>query len=388
MAWVAIAGIFSASPVLAGEEVSEPTPVDWGMKGVEAIGLKPIFDEYQLQFSGWLAQSFTFNADRPKDRINGFRVFDDRSNDYRINQFSLVFERVLSDGTSFDVGGKIQAIYGMDSRFIHAADVPQADSRFRADPVQIDPTQFYLVARLPVGNGPTVKLGKYVTTHGLEVIDAPGNPLYSHSYLFGFAIPFTHTGIQLDYPITETVGVYYGLVRGWDVLDQDPNGSFFHMAGTTIQWTEKMTTILNVITGPERQDEYTDYRTVVDVTAVYRWTDRFSTAVNADWGNESGVSETGKNWWGVAAYATYKFSPQVSSTLRAEYFRDETGSRLTITGDLTEVTLGADIHPFKKLHNLRFRPEVRWDRSFGDKPFDGGTKHNQFTVAGDVIFTF
>ncbi len=377
----------TAAVNVCAQESTEPAPVEWGMKGVEATGLKPAFDGLGLRLYGWVAQGFTFNVDSPKDRINVFRVFDDRSNDYRFNQLSVILERPLSEGNSFDVGGKVQAIYGSDSRFIHAFDLPEANSPFRDDVVQIDPTQFYGLVRLPLGNGLTVKFGKYVTTHGAEVIDAPGNALFSHSYLFGFAIPFTHTGIQFDYPITDKVNVYYGLVRGWDVF-RDNNSSMSHMVGGTIKWTDRLTTFFNLVTGPEREDENTDYRSVFDFNATYQWTDRFSTTLNVDFGNESGASDTGKNWWGIAGYATYRFSPQVSTTLRAEYFRDETASRLGITGDLTEVTLGVDIHPFKDLYNLRFRPEVRWDHAFGDQPFDRGTMHDQFTVASDVIFTF
>jgi hypothetical protein len=384
---VAVSMALFLSPGVFEAEPADPAPIEWGMRGMEAVGLKEAFDDLHLKFYGWIAQSVTFNLDSPKDRLNVFRVFDDRSNDYRFNQFSMIFERTLAEGTGFDVGFKVQAIYGSDSRFIHARDLPEADSFFRKETVQIDPTQFYGLVRIPVGSGLTVKMGKYVSPLGYEVIDAPGNPLYSHSYLFGFAVPATHTGIQLDYPITDFLGVCYGLVRGWDSITVDPNDTLSHMFGFALKPTKALTTLVNVITGPERPHENTDYRTVVDFIATYQWTESWSTSVNVDWGNERGVSDMGDNWWGVAAYATYKFSPFVASTLRAEYFRDNTGSRLGIAERLVEVTLGVDLHPFKDLYNLRFRPEVRWDHAVGE-PFDRGTKHNQFTLGGDVIFTF
>jgi hypothetical protein len=57
--------------------------------------------------------------------------------------------------------------------------------------------------------------------------------------------------------------------------------------------------------------------------------------------------------------------------------------------DLTELTFGVGIVPFKKFANLKLRPEVRWDHAGAQvKAFDGGAKSNQFTVAMDVLVTF
>src|SRR5436309_1397363 len=56
-----------------------------------------------------------------------------------------------------------------------------------------------------------VKAGKFVTLLGSEVIEAPSNFNYSRSFLFGFAIPFTHTGVLFTPPLGDkfaaTVGV-------------------------------------------------------------------------------------------------------------------------------------------------------------------------------------
>jgi len=38
--------------------------------------------------------------------------------------------------------------------------------------------------------------GKYVTLSGAEVIKSPSNTNFSRSILFGYAIPFTHTGVR------------------------------------------------------------------------------------------------------------------------------------------------------------------------------------------------
>ena len=48
----------------------------------------------------------------------------------------------------------------------------------------------------PSRGGLTLKMGKFTTPMGFEVIEAPEQPAaVSRSFLFGYAIPFTHTGV-------------------------------------------------------------------------------------------------------------------------------------------------------------------------------------------------
>jgi len=369
------------------EAAGESEPIGLAMQALEEAGLGSLFSSLGLKLSGWIAQSYTFNPHKPEDRLNRFRVFDERSNDYRMNQFSLILERPLAEGKGMDWGFKVQTIYGADSRFIHSLDLPEADSPFTKHTVQVDPTQFYSLFRLPVGEGLTVKMGKYVTTLGYEVIDAPGNALYSHSYLFGFAIPFTHTGVQFDYQAADFLSLYYGLVRGWDVVTTDLNSGFSHMFGLGLKPAQELNLLLNLITGPETESE-NNYRTVVDLVATWQPLEKWSFALNVDVGHERLPDAPGSLWWGVAGYVTYRWSPTVGTTFRAEYFRDETQTRLSGAKELTELTLGLDLYPIRGFKNLRFRPEVRWDHAIGRTPFDAGSKKDQLTLAGDVIFTF
>lgn len=384
----AMVSILSVVTSLRAEhEVVELEPLGLAMQAAERAGMGEIFSSLGLKLSGWISQSYTFNPHRPENRLNLLRVFDDRSNDYRMNQFSLILERPLEEGKDLDWGLKVQTIYGADSRFIHSLDLPEADSPFTKHTVQVDPTQFYLLFRLPIGGGLTVKMGKYVTSLGYEVIDAPGNPLYSHSYLFGFAIPFTHTGVQLDYQVSDASNVYYGLVRGWDVVTTDLNSSFSHMFGMGLKPSEELNLLLNLVTGPETESE-NNYRTVVDLVASWQPLPRWSFVLNADVGLERLPNTQGSLWWGVAGYVTYRWSPALAATLRAEYFRDDTQTRISGAKDLTELTLGLELHPIKGFRNLRFRPEFRWDHAVSGKPFDAGSKKDQLTLAGDVIFLF
>ncbi|MCE9590297.1 MAG: porin [Planctomycetes bacterium] len=400
------ASIFVPSLSHADEPAAAPAPDapvthDLAMEGLDKIGLGDAFKANNMKLYGWAEAGYTYNHASPTDRVNRLRTFDTRSNDILLNQLTLNLEKTLKEGKDFDFSGKIELLYGSDGRVIHSANLGDningdADELIDGTQVEFDPVQFYGLVRLPVGNGLTVKFGKYVTTLGSEVIDAPGNLFYSHSFLFGYAIPFTHTGVQLDYAINDKIGVYYGVTFGYDQFG-DINDTLTQMAGMSYKLNEKTTILFNAITGPEREDENTDYRTVFDTVVNYTITDSIIFSVNGDFGNESGTNvegAAGNNWMGVASYLTFKIIPDtLNVNLRAEYMRDETASRLGITGDMMELTAGLDIHPCKKFQNLRVRPEVRYDRAFGDSPFDtgmipGGSDREQFTAGLDVIVTF
>ncbi|MBI3848600.1 MAG: porin [Planctomycetes bacterium] len=323
----------------------------------------------------------------PSDRVNALRLFDDRSNNYRFNQLVLVGERTLADGNEFDFGGRVELLYGSDARFTHAAGLLAGRSD---DTVQFDPVEFYAKVRVPLGNGVTVRAGKCTTPIGAEVLEAPVNALYSHGFLYDFATPISHTGIDVSYPLSDRTTVHYFLLRGWDVWI-DNNDATSQMAG--VSWTsddQAWALTGNVITGPERRANDTDYRTLLDLIATHQWSEPFSSTVNADYAYEEGAAAGGTDagWWGISTYETYRFDPAIAATLRAEYFVDQDGSRTGFTADLLEVTAGLDLVPFSSFKNLRLRPEVRWDHAFGDRPFDGGTRADQGTLAVDVILTF
>ena len=67
---------------------------------------------------GWLEQGVTFNSLSPRTAGTARWTYNDRSNNYELNQFWLGFERkVKTDGCGFDIGGRIDLMYGTDWRY-------------------------------------------------------------------------------------------------------------------------------------------------------------------------------------------------------------------------------------------------------------------------------
>ena len=130
----------------------------------------PVLKTLGITMYGWLDQGATLNSLSPRDRWNGPVDLNDRSNEYELNQFWLGFERpVKTDGCGFDVGGRVDIMYGTDWRY---GDCLGLEQNFNAQNqlYGLVLPQFYM----EVGwNNLTVKMGHYAALMGYEVVGAP-----------------------------------------------------------------------------------------------------------------------------------------------------------------------------------------------------------------------
>ena len=373
------------------------------MEGLDAIGTRKPLDTLGLRVYGWTEAGFTGVLTNGQHTLFG-RVFDtNRANNLQLNQLRLTVDRPYDAVKSFDIGGRFDLLYGADAR-ITKNSFPDAHEYAILENVGrgkganwLDFLQAYGQLWFKTGqeSGLEVLGGKFVTTHGAEVIDATGNALYSHSYLFGYAIPFAHTGVKLNYVWNSRLSTYVAIVNGWDTFE-DNNHAHSYMVGTALSSSQQIdghardTLAVNLITGPEQTGNVSDYRTVADGTLTHWWTADLSSTLNADYGTEAAAAPTGgrANWYGTVHYLTYVFNGYLSGTWRTEWFRDDSGARIGLTGQFTENTVGVTITPWpghKVLKNIQFRPEVRWDHANQDV---FGDDRNQVTVATDVIIKF
>jgi len=366
------------------------------MRVMDAIGIGKGLDDLGINIYGWVEGSYTYSASAPPGNIITGRVFDLTHEDPTLNQVDLNFEKTVDlTKKEWQWGFHIEGLYGADAGGIHALGLfDWYDGRFNPEN-QFDLVQAYADIGIPIGNGLQLRLGKWVTLLGQEVINPTGNALFSHSYLFGFAIPFTHTGVLGTYAFNDQFTLDLGVTRGWDVSLEDNNSALDYIGRVTWTLPDKKNKIFaTLISGPEQTGNDGRWRTVFDLIWTYQATDALSFAVNGDYGFDSGASPTGGDamWYGVAAYMGYKFNDYATLNLRGEFFRDEDGVRLG-TGfgtNVYEATAGVTVTPFASdeiMQNLKIRPEVRFDYS-ENKIFDAGTDRYQFTAGIDAYFTF
>jgi hypothetical protein len=367
-----------------------------------AIDKTPVgtfMDKYKLTISAFAEASYMYEFRKPAPGyLVPDRVFDVDDQHLDLNQADVQIARAVTQGTAWDVGGLIEVQYGRDARFIHSngLDFYKPTNPY-SPPDQFDLTQAYLTLNVPVGTGLVLTAGKFVTLLGYETINPTSNALYSHSFSFGFAIPFTNTGLTAEYQLNNQWAATIGFTRGWDQALKDDNGDGLDVIGQlayTSYNVKGLKGFFNFITGPESPDIVPDqvnryWRSVGEGIVSYAWGDNWTFAGDALFGYEPHAGTGGKdaNWYGAALYATYKFNSYLSATGRGEYFNDHDGAR-GIGAEVYEATAGLEITPFPTntyLSTLLFRPEFREDWS-GEAAFNG--KYNQASVAADLIYKF
>lgn len=312
------------------------------------------------------------------------RVFDTERSSFLLHQAGISIAKQPKEG----FGGYLNATLGRDADIIAPFDAnPGATQKF-------DLTQAYG----QYASGPyTLIAGKYVTAAGAEVIKSPSNVNYSRSILFGYAIPFTHTGVRATYAATDSFSVFGGVNNGWDNL-RDTNVQKTVELGFSATPIKALTLSAVDYVGTERVGGLTlagpeGRRNIFDLVATYALTDALSLTLNYDNGSQRNAASATPNgadtarWTGLAAYVTYQLSPTWRAALRGETFDDKDGYRTGVVQKWREATLTLAYLPSK---SVELRGEVRGDRS-DNSTFvmsDGSTGKSQNSVALQMLYKF
>jgi len=368
----------------------------------------------RLAIYGWVETGFTGNVDSPEDNQNFSRLFDDRSNEFVMNQAVITAERALDPKVGFDWGFKLQFLFGTDARYIHSLGL--LDHAMRNSLYQPDIPEIYLSLHLPIvtEGGIDLKLGKFVTLEGAETIDPRTNPFYSHSYIFNFAIPFNHTGALVTLYATKWLNLVAGVTRGVNTSIDDNNDAPAFHGGIGLHLNEeKFVVSAATHIGPETPGNDHDLRYLNTITATWKITDKLTSITDLNYTHDDGADASA---YGAAQYLTYSINDKITAKIRGEIWRDDKGfyaaqfadphdpmrglagepviDPRTVGGGRTTyggLTIGLDIKPPvpKPLSALTIRPELRVDHSFSDtRPFNDSSDDTIFTAAIDVIVTF
>ena len=396
-----IVQLFSATILVSLASAGEPTP-------------SPTPDP-RFKISGWIDSGITFNPDSPQSNQNFGRLFDDRANEPLLNQVVINFERALvPQPDQFDWGFKLQFMYGSDARFIHSLGL---FDRTANETLQPDLVEAYLNLHFPVitEGGLDLKLGKFVTLEGAEIIDPRANFFYSHSYIFNFGIPFNHTGALATFHASKLLDLYAGITRGVNASVDDNNDSPAFHGGVGLNLLDgKLNALATTHIGPETPNDNRHNRYLNDLTITAKPTKNFTSITDLNYIYDEAADATG---YGVAQYFIYTINDVFSIGVRGEIWRDQDGFYVasfaenddaldglrggsvtldprTVGGGKTTygaVTLGVNIKPPvpKPAASLVIRPELRFDRALnGTRPFNDSSDCNQFTASIDVIITF
>ncbi|MFL5043372.1 MAG: porin [Xanthobacteraceae bacterium] len=417
--------LYSAPPASAADMVTKappapPAPASW-------------WDT--LTITGHVEGGITGNARNTLNGINFGHLFTDKANSFLLNQALLTIQRPLDPkATGYDFGFKFQAMYGSDARYTHF--LGEFDEAIK-DRNQFDIVEAHALFHAPwfTPGGMDIKVGQYVTLEGAEVISAPDNPLYTHSYIFNFGIPFKHTGIMTTTHVTPALDIYAGVDTGVNTTfghrlddfrsgDNNKAAAFHGGIGLNNLFNGALTILATTHIGPENPDTTavrlacacnpnTALRYLNDITATVKVNDKLTFITDLNYIRDDGFRAEG---YGVAQYVTYQVNDWLKLVGRGEIWRDNNGFFVaafpgnldfvraehgdplavvigggrTTYGALTAgATLTPTLPPNPYVKNLIIRPEIRYDTSLNDTtPFAAGTKGSQFTFGGDIIVPF
>lgn len=290
------------------------------------------------------------------------RVFDARHDSFTLHQASLTIAKQPKEG----FGAVVNLTAGQDAEVIKS--YPNTGGS------NFDVTQAYV----QYATGPWTFIGgKFVTLAGAEVINPTADTNFSRSILFGFAIPFTHTGLRASYALNDQIGLTLGVNNGWDQVSDANKQKTVEFAATFTPiktftlvvdgyvGKEPLGIVSNVPTAAEGQ------RLLLDVVATWAITDKLTLIGNFDHGEQkddsAGAAIDKYKWDGGAVYVNYQFTDQWSASLRGEILDDKNGYRTGVVDAVTgqgqkwkEVTLTFGYAPAK---NLLLRFEGRYDKS-------------------------
>ena len=292
-----------------------------------------------IQINVFASAGFTFNFNNPDSGMNAYRVFDGDDRTAELNVVELVVQKAAVK--VWDLGFRADVVAGRSIPKVEAASGLFRDPD-TGESHDYDLQQAFASLILPLGSGLKMDAGKFITPLGYEVIEGYDgyNDNASRSFLFGYAIPFTHTGLRFGYSFSDHLSGQLLLVEGWD-NDRDNNSALSE--GAQLAWTPgpAFTLAVAALAGPEQENNNRNDREIYDLTAIWKATPRLGLGINADYGHETAALGPGRDavWSGAALYATYKFTDEFSLALRAERFDDRDGARTGTAQSLREITV-------------------------------------------------
>jgi len=239
-----------------------------------------------------------------------------------------------------------------------------------------------------------------VTLAGNEVIEGPFNWNISRSVSFGYAIPFTHTGVRATYALfNDFLTIYQGVVNGWD-NDIDNNSfktlenAFSFSPIKDVKWTTA------TYFGPENNAASGSKRFLATNVLSWNATKKLSLAGEFDIGNQRRVDIDGDDanyrnatWIDYAAYARYQLTDKIAVAYRFEIFDDSqryrnwSGAVPSTVGPARDManTLTLEYKPYE---NLIARAEYRIDYAHAGNGNVFGGRREQNTLGGQLSYLF
>ena len=350
--------------------------------------------------NAYASLSYTYNTNDPKSNLNQLRVFDFNDNEPQLDAAQLVIQRAIDKPKEF--GFRFNLLAGSGVPTVTAAS-GLFRSRRSGRAQNVDIPEMFVSYDALLGTGLRVDAGKFATYMGLEVIGGYDgyNAEFSRGFIFGYGVPFTHTGVRATYVFNNKVTGLFMVSNGWDDFQRRNHGLTW---GGQVMLTPTSNAMLsfNAIHGPEQWHDDRDQRDVGEVIGTWRARQRLNLGLDALYGHEDRATTLGHDadWKAIAGYVKYNLMPMFSMAFRAETFGDSDGTRTGTPQTLAGFTLTPEYDMPAKLSqawrqlerldgHVVVRGELRLDLS-NKSVFQQNSswRRQQFTTAINLVYYF
>jgi hypothetical protein len=329
---------------------------------------------------------YAYNFNTPVGRVNNLRAYDVLSNEFSLNQASVVFDHPTDVANGRRWGGRL------DLQFGQATDTLQGNPSNEPRPdIYRNIFQAYGTYVAPIGTGLTIDFGKWSSSLGIEGNYTKDQMEYSRSYWFNF-LPFYHMGLRMNYAVNDRLTLNYWVVNGTNQVEAT-NGFKDELFGFTAKPMKAITWTVNYYLGQDHPDRIVvppngpipvqpglsfeaispapNGRThIFDSYVTWQATAKLTFALEGDyfiqrlWKNQApGQSAAPSHVDGGAAYIRYQFTRKLALASRAEYLSDRGGLFSGLTQALKENTVTFD---YTMADGFLMRYE--WRRDYSNQP--------------------
>lgn len=368
-----------------------------------------IAEKLGVDFHALVALDYLYNFNKPSSRTNTGIPIDTDANNFMLNDAALFLVRQKEDSAwGFAVNmdfGKTAQTLGSVTYWSNSS--PPPGGAESADSFEL--REAYLTYKIPVGDGITLKGGKFVTLLGYEVLKTwtNFNPNLTNSMLFGYAIPFTHVGLMASAPVGEYVTVDAALINGWDA-PVDNNSGISFMGGLGINPADFLSFYFAGTYGPEQASNppgnaynapssASKLGTVTGVATV-KPMEGLTLVIEGDYGSQSRLlgpnNDDSANWWGFAGYVIWQATERINLAMRSEVFVDSQNTRglslnPAVTGGITSWEITAPTVTVQLLDSLLWRTEYRHDEANKEiYEFERSFVNGQNVIATELLLAF
>ena len=266
----------------------------------------------------------------------------------------------------------------------------------------------YVQYLAPIGDGLTLKAGKFGTTIGKEMADSIYNFNITHGSVYNLLEPLNHIGVIASYEFGDSgFDSSFGVANGY--LEDDPDQNNAKSILGHVGWAnDTMSFAVNGIWGGEQLGTSDNASGVVNGVITLDPNERWSFWINGDY---AWIDASGNPYgWGVAAAGRFAVTDRTGVALRAEYVADndnffgfggfdDFGNFINPDGSLafaTDIKVWGVTATVDHLltDNLMIRGEVRWDnidkQGNNQEFFKGSSDYssNQVVLGAEVIYNF